>query len=75
MAMLLPAGMRRFRSCKHGFAVVLEIQPAKFDLAQYCAVAGARVVLNGRFFLQNFIQSNQRRSAALKNIDHPSQMQ
>src|ERR1022692_949567 len=56
-----------------GFAVVGKIQSTEFDLAFYFLIAGFSAILDLRLFLHDLVETNQRRCAALENVDHPAQ--
>ena len=54
-------------------AFIAEVEPAEFDLALNLAVLRARSICDLRLLLHDFVDADQRRRAALEDVDDPSQ--
>ena len=73
IARLVPAGIRRFSRAEPACLRKLKLSSAEFDLARDLAILRAGNVLDLRLLLHDFVDSNQRRSAALEDVDDPAQ--
>ncbi len=73
IARLLPCGHAQVHIMQNLFAFVAEVEPSELDLARDLAILRARSVLNIRLFVHDFVDADERRRAALENIDDPAQ--
>ena len=66
-------GHAQVQVVQNRLAFITEVQPAEFDLAGNLAILRARSVLDLGLLLHDFIDSNQRRGAALEDVDDPAE--